>query len=55
MVICYRDSLGLVVVNIDTVNNTGIVFDSMFAYFTGKDGKDYKISVRDIVSIRQEA
>lgn len=51
MSICYRDEFGLVVVQIDMINTTGVSFDGQFAYFTDTDGNDYKIDQKNIVLI----
>ena len=49
MKISYRDSLGLVVVEVDRTN--GIAFLGGHAYFTDTNGRDYKVPVNDIVMI----
>ena len=51
MAICYRDSIGNVIVYL---NNTEIVFDGVHAYFTDNCGRDYKIEIKDIVSIASD-
>lgn len=51
MQICFRDELGLVSVEIDMANTTGVGFDGENAYFTDTEGNDYKISTQDIVLI----
>lgn len=51
MQICFRDDLGLVVVDLDMNHTTGVGFDGEHAYFTDTDGNDYKISTKDIVLI----
>ena len=52
MRICYRDSIGVVTVEIDTTD--GISFDGEYAYFTDANGKDCKVSTRNIIQINQE-
>ena len=51
MQICYRDEIGLVSVSIDMASTAGVGFDGEHAYFTDTNGKDYKISTKDIVLI----
>lgn len=54
MKICYRDDIGLVVVEIDLENTAGIAFDGHSAYFTDTEGNDYKVNTKDIVMIGKE-
>ena len=54
MKICYRDEIGLVVVEIDMDNTTGVGFDGQYAYFNDVEGVDYRVSIRDIVWIGRE-
>lgn len=51
MQICFRDEIGLVSVDIDMNSTTGVGFDGQYAYFTDTDGRDYKVSTKDIVLI----
>lgn len=51
MQICFRDELGLVSVEIDMTNTTGVGFDGQYAYFNDTEGNDYRISTKDIVLI----
>lgn len=51
MQICYRDDLGLVVVEVDTNSTNGVGFDGKHAYFTDTEGRDYRIDVDQIVLI----
>lgn len=51
MQICFRDELGLVSVEIDMDNTTGVGFDGENAYFTDTAGNDYKIKTKNIVLI----
>lgn len=51
MQIAYRDEIGLVVVDLDMDRTTGVGFDGAYVYFTDTDGRDYKVSAKDIVLI----
>lgn len=51
MKICYRDEIGLVVLEVDMNRTTGVGFDGENAYFTDTEGNDYKIKAKDIVLI----
>lgn len=54
MKICYRDDIGLVSVEIDMANTTGVGFDGQYAYFNDVEGVDYRVATKDIVWIGQE-
>ena len=54
MKICYRDGIGLVTVEIDMANTTGVGFDGQYAYFTDAEGVDYRVSIQDVVWIGKE-
>lgn len=51
MVICYRDNIGIVVTELES---NWIDCDGQYAYFTDRSGKDYKIPLSNIVSIKAE-
>ena len=51
MQICYRDDIGLVVVEIDMDATAGVGFDGRYAYFTDTEGRDYRVPVDQIVLI----
>jgi len=51
MYITFRDEIGCVSVDVYTDKDCGIVFDGENAYFSGTDGKDYKVSTKNIVLI----
>jgi len=54
MKICYRDEIGLVEVEVDLCNTTGVGFDGQYAYFNDPEGNDYRIETKNIVWIGKE-
>ena len=48
MSIIFRDELGTLIVAVD---DNGISFADGTAYFTGKDGTDYSVSIWEILCI----
>ena len=54
MKITYRDDIGLVTVEIDTYNTSGVGFDGRYAYFSDVVGVDYRVEVKNIVWIGME-
>ena len=54
MVVCFRDNIGVVTVRLDDENTAGVAFDGAHAYFTDASGRDYKVSVTDIIMIGRE-
>ena len=54
MKICYRDEIGIVEVEIDLCNTTGVGFDGQYAYFNDPEGRDYRVATKDIIWIGKE-
>ena len=54
MIVCFRDDIGLLTVKVDMTNTAGISFDGNYAYFTDTNGKEYKVSNKNIVMIGKE-
>ena len=51
MFITYRDSIGIIAIDIDT--QYGIDFNDGYCYFTDCNGEDYKIPINDIIRINK--
>ena len=54
MIICFRDDIGLVSVEIDMTSTAGVGFDGVYAYFTDTAGRDYKVLISNVVMIGKE-
>ena len=54
MKITYRDDIGLVTIEIDMCNTSGVGFDGRYAYFSDVEGVDYRVETKNIVWIGEE-